>query len=281
MKVLNDISDVREFRKDSITQSLGFVPTMGALHEGHLSLIKKAKKENDLTIVSIFVNPAQFNNSKDLERYPRIPEKDLALLDTLGVDAVFLPSLECIYPDGFKTYVNVEALSEQLEGASRPGHFKGVCTVVTKLFNMVEADRAYFGQKDAQQLFMIKKMVTDLNINVEVIGCETCREPDGLAMSSRNLLLETEDRQGAPILYRSLTKGKEMIEQGEKKADVIISEMTAMIESEPRAKIDYIAVNDFNTLEAATRLSGEVLISLAVFFGAVRLIDNVVVTVAD
>ena len=280
MKVFNEISQVRQFRKDAITKTLGFVPTMGALHKGHLSLIERSKNGNDLTIASIFVNPAQFNNEEDLNRYPRIPEKDLKLLEQMGVDAVFLPTVDCIYPSGFKTYVNVDDLTEVLEGASRPGHFKGVCTVVTKLFNMVSPDRAYLGQKDAQQLFMIRKMVKDLNMNVEVTGCPTCREEDGLAMSSRNLLLESEDRKGAPVLYRSLKKAEELIKNGEKNAETILTEMTTLIQGEPRSNIDYIAINDFKTLAAVKTLHGEILISLAVFFGKVRLIDNIIIHVA-
>lgn len=279
MKVFNDVSQVRQFRKDAFDRKLGFVPTMGALHDGHLSLIEKAKSENDLVIVSIFVNPAQFNNQEDLERYPRIPEKDISLLEHKGVDAVFLPSVDSIYPDGFKTYVNVDDLTEVLEGASRPGHFKGVCTVVTKLFNMVAPDNAYFGQKDAQQLFMIKKMVKDLNINVDVIGCPTCREEDGLAMSSRNLLLDSESRKGAPVIFQSLNKAKTLVESGERNADIILNKMTELINSEPLAKIDYISINNFETLEMSESLKGEILISMAVFFGKVRLIDNIILMI--
>lgn len=281
MKVFNEISQVRQFRKDAITKKLGFVPTMGALHEGHLSLIQRAKRENDLTIASIFVNPTQFNNKEDLKRYPRIPEKDLTLLKKLGVDAVFLPTVDCIYPPSFRTYVNVEDLSELLEGASRAGHFKGVCTVVTKLFNMVAPDHAYFGQKDAQQLFMIKKMVKDLNMNIQITGCPTCREEDGLAMSSRNLLLQADDRKSAPILYQSLKRAEEMVQKGEKNAETILKEMTALIQSEPQSNIDYIAINDFKTLAPVDILKGEILISLAVFFGKVRLIDNIILKIAS
>ena len=259
-----------------MTGSVGFVPTMGYLHQGHLSLVKRARNENSAAIVSIFVNPTQFGPSEDLSTYPRDTERDLALLQQENADIVFMPSSEEMYPEGFDSWVDVGEITRQLEGSHRPGHFKGVTTVVAKLFNIVEPTRAYFGQKDAQQAIVIRKMVTDLNMNLEVIVAPTVRESDGLAMSSRNVYLNTQERQAATVLFKALTQAQELREKGEKDAETIRQGMALLINKEPLAKIDYISIADAQTLEELTEVNGPAVASLAVRIGNTRLIDNIV-----
>lgn len=275
MKVIEKIADIRKWRRQ-LEGSVGFVPTMGYLHEGHLSLVRQAREETDTVIVSIFVNPTQFGPKEDFKSYPRDTKRDLAMLKPL-TDVVFMPTEAEMYPEGYDTWVVPGDVTERLEGAARPGHFRGVATVVAKLFNIVQPDRAYFGQKDAQQVAVIKKMVTDLNINLEIVACPTVREPDGLAMSSRNIYLNREQRRAATVLYRALTLAQELWEQGEKEAGVIRHKMTELIEKEPLADISYISVADTETLkEMLHRIKPPALVSLAVKFGKTRLIDNII-----
>ncbi|WP_029521219.1 pantoate--beta-alanine ligase [Persephonella sp. IF05-L8] len=265
---------VKNLKKEG--KSIGFVPTMGYLHEGHISLMRCSKKDNDITVVSIFVNPIQFGVNEDLDRYPRDLERDLEICKKEGVDYVFHPSVEEMYPEDFSTYVIVEGLTEGLCGAYRPGHFKGVTTVVNKLFNIVQPDRAYFGEKDYQQLKVIQKMVKDLNMNVQVIGCPIVREPDGLAMSSRNKYLSPEERKAALSLSKALFKAKEMFKSGETDINKIRKEMEKIILSHPEVKeIQYIEFIDAETLKPKERLEKGSIIALAVFVGNTRLIDNI------
>jgi pantoate--beta-alanine ligase len=275
MEVVKTIAEFRSLRA-SLPEPLGFVPTMGYLHEGHLSLVRQAKAENKSLVVSIFVNPTQFAPNEDLDRYPRDLEGDLSLLEKEGVDIVFAPSAEEMYPPVFSSRVEVDKLTRRLEGASRPGHFAGVTTVVAKLFNIVQPTRAYFGQKDAQQAIVIKKMVADLNINLEVIVLPTVREPDGLAMSSRNSYLNAEERQAALVLHRALMLVQGLWSQGEKDAEKLRNEMAKLIGKEPLANIDYISIADIKTLEELKELKTPALVSMAVKIGKTRLIDNVV-----
>ena len=265
---------VKNLKKEG--KSIGFVPTMGYLHEGHISLMRCSKKDNDITVVSIFVNPIQFGVNEDLDRYPRDLERDLEICKKEGVDYVFHPSVEEMYPEDFSTYVIVEGLTEGLCGAYRPGHFKGVTTVVNKLFNIVQPDRAYFGEKDYQQLKVIQKMIKDLNMNVQVIGCPIVREPDGLAMSSRNKYLSPEERKAALSLSKALFKAKEMFKSGETDIHKIKKEMEKIILSHPEVKeIQYIEFVDAETLKPKERLEKGSIIALAVFVGNTRLIDNI------
>jgi pantoate--beta-alanine ligase len=275
MKVIETIAEVKKARHE-LKGSVGFVPTMGYLHEGHLSLVKRARAENDTATASIFVNPTQFGPKEDFESYPRDTERDLALLEKEKTDIVFMPSAAEIYPPRFNSWVEVEDITGRLEGASRPGHFRGVTTVVAKLFNIVEPTRAYFGQKDAQQLAVIKKMVKDLNMDLEIVACPTVREPDGLAMSSRNTYLNPEERKAATVLYQSLNLAKEMWLKGEKNADKIRREMTGLIRRQPLAHIDYVSIADNETLEELEEIKTPALVSLAVKIGKPRLIDNIV-----
>lgn len=274
MKVVGTIVEMRALR-EVLSEPIGFVPTMGYLHGGHLALVKQARAENSSVVVSIFVNPTQFAPQEDFDTYPRDLERDLALLKKEKIDAVFTPSSNEMYPTGFSSSVQVGKISERLEGASRPGHFRGVATVVTKLFNIVAPTRAYFGQKDAQQAIVIKKMVIDLNMNVEVVVVPTVREKDGLAMSSRNIYLNPEERQAATVLFKALTHAQELWVKGEKSAVSIRQEMTALIEKEPLANIDYVSVADRQTLEELTTIDRPALVSLAVRIGKTRLIDNI------
>ncbi|MDP3025053.1 MAG: pantoate--beta-alanine ligase [candidate division Zixibacteria bacterium] len=260
-------------------KKISFVPTMGALHKGHLSLVKKAKRLGDFVVASIFVNPAQFGPKEDYKKYPRDLRKDKELLQQAGCDLIFAPRVEDIYPEGYLTYVNIDELSNKLEGASRPGHFKGVCTIVAKLFNIVQPDFAIFGQKDAQQAIIIQKMTEDLNFPVRIIVCPTVREKDGLACSSRNSYLNTEERDQAKILYQSLKLGQKMIKAGEKNPLKIIKKIRELINNQKLAKIDYIALTDTQTLEPVRKIKGELLLSLAVKFGKTRLIDNLKICV--
>ena len=274
MKVIEKIAEMRQAR-NKIAGSVGFVPTMGYLHEGHLSLVKRAKEENPSVVVSIFVNPTQFGPKEDYKSYPRNTRRDLSMLDPVA-DFVFMPSALEMYPEKYDSWVEVKDITERLEGAVRPGHFRGVTTVVNKLFNIVEPAKAYFGQKDAQQVAVIKKMVADLDMNLEIMVCPTVREPDGLAMSSRNTRLTREQRQAAPVLYRALTLAQELWSQGEKDAGTIRHEMTELIEKEPLANIDYISIANNETLKEIHRVRPPALVSMAVKFGKVRLIDNII-----
>ncbi len=274
--VISTINEVRNIVKEWKTQGLtvGFVPTMGYLHEGHESLIKRANEENDRVVVSIFVNPIQFGPKEDLSTYPRDLERDKVLCKGAGADIIFHPENEEMYFGDFSTFVDMTGLTDELCGKSRPTHFKGVCTVVTKLFNIVAPHRAYFGEKDAQQLAVIRRMVRDLNIDVEVVGCPIVREEDGLAKSSRNTYLSEEERRAATILNKALTEAKSKITNGERVASNIINSITETISTEPLAKIDYVQVVDCFSMEPVSTLDKSVLVAIAVFIGKTRLIDN-------
>jgi pantoate--beta-alanine ligase len=278
MNVLTTVSEVRAFRARAGGRSgtLGLVPTMGALHAGHLSLVARARGENDRVAASIFVNPAQFGANEDLAAYPRTPENDLRLLESLGVDAVWTPSPGDVYPRGFQTFVTVDDVSAPLEGARRPGHFRGVATVVAKLFNVFEPDRAYFGQKDAQQVAVIQRMAFDLSFPVDVVVCPTVREADGLALSSRNVFLSPVERRAAPVLNRALLAARAAFESGERDAKRLRAVLAGTLAAEPLARPDYVSVSDAVTLRELERVTGPALVSLAVRFGGTRLIDNVV-----
>jgi pantoate--beta-alanine ligase len=254
---------------------IGLVPTMGYLHEGHLGLVRIARKRSDVLVVSVFVNPTQFGPKEDFRRYPRDFKRDKSLLEQEGCDFVFAPRMKEMYPDGYLTYVSTDKIIQGLEGAMRPGHFRGVTTVVAKLFNIVQPDMAAFGQKDAQQAVVLKKMVEDLNFGTKMIIAPTVRERDGLALSSRNLYLSEEERKQAKVLYQALRAAKEMIRQGERNVSKIVSKMRTLIGRQSLAKIEYIAITDADSLELLNELKGEILISLAVRFGKTRLIDNV------
>lgn len=275
MKIVSTIEEVRaqvkEWKKEG--QSIGFVPTMGYLHEGHMSLIDAAG-ENDKVVVSIFVNPMQFGPTEDLASYPRDLEHDAKLCEEHGVDLIFHPTPEEMYGDQFYSYVDMDVLTKELCGLSRPVHFRGVCTVVTKLFNIVTPDRAYFGQKDAQQLAVIKRMVKDLNMPLTITGCPIIREEDGLAKSSRNTYLLPEERKAALVLSRSIFLGKEMVEKGERDCKKILAAMTAEIEKEPLAKIDYVKIVDLDTMQQVEKIDRGILAAIAVYIGKTRLIDN-------
>lgn len=265
----------RKLRRENKTVS--FVPTMGALHEGHIALVKEARAASDIVIVSIFVNPEQFNDKGDLERYPRDLTTDAALLAQYEVDYVFAPEDSEIYPEGFSTYVYVEGVSEGLEGASRPGHFRGVATIVTILFNAVRPDLAFFGQKDAQQVAVIKRLTTDLGFETEIVVVPTVREESGLALSSRNRILTSEEREKASVIFASLRDAKIAFKQGERNAAKLIEMVQTRIGSEPLAAIDYVSIVDPKTLEPVEKVPDtETLIAVAVRFGSVRLIDNIV-----
>ncbi len=273
MKVVETIAAMKAER-GKLTGSVGFVPTMGYLHEGHLALVRHARTETLSVIVSIFVNPTQFGPQEDFATYPRDPERDLALLEKENVGVVFMPSAQEMYPEGFSSSVAVEGITERLEGKPRPGHFMGVTTVVAKLFNIVQPDRAYFGQKDAHQLAVIRKMVSDLNMNLEIVAVPTVREPDGLAMSSRNTNLTPEERKAAPVLWKALCLARGHWENGEKDAARLRQEMTTLIEREPFAQIEYVSIADPETLEELAKIAEPALVSLAVRIGGTRLIDN-------
>ena len=255
--------------------TVGLVPTMGYLHEGHLSLIRRARDECDHVVVSIFVNPTQFGPKEDLSKYPRDLDRDLSLIEPY-TDLVWMPSAGIMYPPGYQTWVEVEAITRLLEGAHRPGHFRGVTTVVAKLFNAVQPHRAYFGQKDAQQVAVIRRMVQDLNFPIEIVVCPTSREPDGLAMSSRNVYLDPGQRKAATVLFRSLSAAKEQYTQGERNAETLRSAMKQVLAGEPLAETQYVSCADYDTLEELETVTGKTLLSMAVFIGKTRLIDNVV-----
>lgn len=256
--------------------TVGLVLTMGYLHEGHLSLIRRAKEECDHVAVSIFVNPTQFGANEDLSKYPRDLERDLNLIDPLGVDLVWNPTPDVMYPPGYQTWVEVESLTHPLEGSMRPGHFKGVTTIVAKLFNGVQPHKAYFGQKDAQQAAVIRQMVRDLNFPIEMVICPTVREADGLAMSSRNKYLEGDDRQAATVLFRALSAANSAYESGERNAETLRATMKDILASEPRANPQYVSCADYDTLEELDVVRGKALLSMAVLIGKTRLIDNFV-----
>ena len=275
MKVVEKIDDMRRLRQQ-LAEPVGLVPTMGYLHEGHLALVRQARTENSSVVVSIFVNPTQFGPQEDFEKYPRDHVLDLAILEKEKTDIVFMPSVTEMYPPQFNSWVEVGKITERLEGASRPGHFRGVATVVAKLFNIVQPTRAYFGQKDAQQLLVIKKMVADLNMNLEIVTVPTVREPDGLAMSSRNIYLNPQERQAALVLYQALSLAQELWLQGERDAGRMRRQMLALIKKQPLADIDYVSIADTETLDELDTVKPPALVSLAVRIGKTRLIDNVV-----
>lgn len=279
INVVHTINEVREQVKEWRKQgfSIGFVPTMGYLHEGHQSLIKKAVEENDKVVVSVFVNPMQFAPTEDLESYPRDLEADAKLCDETGAHLIFNPEPEEMYSQGFCSFVDMNGPTDELCGKSRPIHFRGVCTVVNKLFNIVMPDRAYFGQKDAQQLAVIKRMVADLNIPIEIIGCPIIREEDGLAKSSRNTYLNEEERKAALILSKTIFMGQELVKNGMKDAKKLIALMKENIEKEPLAKIDYVEVVDFDDISIKDEISDNTLVAMAVYIGKTRLIDNFII----
>ncbi len=277
MKVVTSVAGMkalsRQWRAEG--KKIGFVPTMGYLHEGHLSLVRESKKRADVTVVSIFVNPAQFGPAEDFKKYPRDLEKDAAYLAKGGVDGLFHPAAAEIYPPGYKTYVEVRGLQDRLCGKSRPGHFQGVATVVLKLFEIVEPDIAFFGAKDAQQVLIIEKMAADLDLDVEVVTCPLVREPDGLALSSRNAYLSPEERKAALVLSISLRWAERAVAAGERDAAKVIGGIRSVIEAEPLARIDYVEAVEPANLEPVADVRGDVLIALAVFIGSTRLIDNI------
>lgn len=279
MKIVSTVEQVREEVKKWRQQGLtvGLVPTMGYLHEGHKSLIDKAVAQNDKVVVSVFVNPIQFGPTEDLATYPRNLERDAALCEDAGAALIFHPEKEDMYFDDFCTYIDMDGLTKGLCGKTRPIHFRGVCTVVGKLFNIVYPDRAYFGQKDAQQLAVVRRMVRDLNFDLEIVGCPIIREEDGLAKSSRNTYLSEEERKAAVILHKGLVKGEEMVSAGEKDVKKVLDAITEIIESEPLARIDYVEAVDFDNIETIDTIEGSVLVAVAVYIGKTRLIDNFIV----
>lgn len=273
VKTIQEVRDiVKEWRKEG--QTIGLVPTMGYLHEGHASLIDASVKDNDKTVVSVFVNPTQFAPNEDFASYPRDIQHDSALCEEHGADLIFNPEPSEMYDDGFSTYVDMSVLTEDLCGISRPIHFRGVCTVVSKLLHIVQPDRAYFGEKDAQQLAIIKHMVHDLNMNVTIIGCPIVREPDGLAKSSRNTYLNEQERRAALILSKTIQLGKHLVENGERDVKTILDAMKANIETEPLAKIDYVKIVDSMTIQPVEKIEKPILCAMAVYIGKTRLIDN-------
>ncbi len=278
MRIFHTVAEIREFvwQARAEGRSVGLVPTMGYLHEGHLTLMRQAGKQCDTVIISIFVNPTQFGPGEDLAGYPRDLARDAAMAEGAGVDAIFNPSAEEMYPSGYNTYINVEGITEKLCGASRPGHFRGVATVVAKLFNIVKPDCAFFGQKDAQQALVIKRMVADLNIDVEVVAVPTVREHDGLAMSSRNIYLDPEQRRAALSLSSSLNRAAAEVGAGQRDASKIRQLVINMIKAEPLAEIDYVEIYSYPDLEPVEIIKGPALLALAVRFGRARLIDNII-----
>jgi pantoate--beta-alanine ligase len=280
MEIINRIPRMRSVARDMRGEGsrVGLVPTMGALHEGHLSLMARAREMCDIVVASVFVNPTQFGPAEDYDRYPRDLARDAELAFARGVDFIFAPTADDMYPEDFVTYVTVEGLSERLEGASRPGHFRGVTTVVNKLFNIVQPNFAFFGRKDAQQVIVIKRMVRDLAMDVEVVVGPIVREEDGLALSSRNVYLSADERQGATVLRRALERARAMYNGGESDAGRLLAAIRAVVEAEPSARLDYVAITETRRLEPVALISSDepTLISMAVFFGKTRLIDNIV-----
>lgn len=281
MKIVTTIAEVRAevkaWKKEGLT--VGLVPTMGFLHEGHKSLMTAAKAGNDRVVVSIFVNPMQFGPTEDLASYPRDLEHDAALCESAGVDLIFHPEPEELYPEGFVSFVDMNGLTKELCGKSRPIHFRGVCTVCNKLFNIVKPDRAYFGEKDAQQLAVIRRMAADLNMDLEIVGCPIVREPDGLAKSSRNIYLTAEERRQALILSKAVALAGQLFDSGERHAQVIKDRMTELIETMPLAEIDYVQIVDSLTIEPVDEITRDALAAVAVRFGKARLIDNITLKV--
>ncbi|MBM4044641.1 MAG: pantoate--beta-alanine ligase [Planctomycetes bacterium] len=280
MQIVETIPEMKRLREEMRRAGLriGFVPTMGALHEGHLSLMRVARCESDRVVVSIFVNPTQFGPKEDFSKYPRQLAEDCRMCESVGVDVVFAPSLKEMYPDGYCTFVEQTRLTDVLCGAARPGHFRGVTTVVTKLFNSVAPDVAYFGQKDFQQTVVIKRMAADLDMDVKIVVLPTVREPDGLAMSSRNKYLSASERKDALCLSGALQRAEALVKAGERKASVLLAEMTRLISAAPTAKIDYVAVVDPESLAEVSEIGREAVAALAVRIGTTRLIDNAVLT---
>lgn len=281
IQVVHTIKEVREcvrqWRKEGL--SIGLVPTMGFLHEGHKSLIDKAVSQNDRVVVSVFVNPMQFGPTEDLDKYPRDLEADTRLCESAGANLIFNPQPEEMYAEGFCSFVDMNGPTAELCGKSRPIHFRGVCTVVNKLFNIATPDRAYFGQKDAQQLSVIKRMVKDLNIPVEIVPCPIVREADGLAKSSRNTYLNVEERKAALILSRAIKLGRECVENGERDTKTVLEKMRTLISTEPLARIDYVEAVDFESVQKVDAVKGETLFAIAVYIGKTRLIDNFIVNI--
>jgi pantoate--beta-alanine ligase len=273
VRTLTTVRQVREWHQMH-GGKLGLVPTMGYLHAGHASLVERARRENERVAASLFVNPTQFGPGEDFARYPRDLERDQALLQSAGCDLLFAPAVEEMYAPGAATFVDVGPLAEPLEGARRPGHFRGVATVVLKLFGIFRPERAYFGQKDAQQLAVIRRLARDLNLAVEIVGCPTVREADGLAMSSRNAYLTPEERRAAPVLYRALSAAREPWTAGERRGDVLRAAMKGVLDAEPLARIDYVSAAEPDTLAEIEEARGPALLSMAVFLGRARLIDN-------
>lgn len=279
MQVIKDISTLREAVRE-LPRPVGFVPTMGYLHEGHLSLARAARQACASVVVSIFVNPSQFGPNEDFSRYPRDLERDQRYLSEVPVDIIWTPDNLTMYPEDYQTWISVEKVAAPLEGKMRPGHFRGVATIVAKLFNCVQPDRVYFGQKDAQQVRVIQQMIRDLNFPLEMIVCPTARESDGLAMSSRNVYLNAEERKAAPVLYRALQNARRRFDEGERNADILRRQIETEIQAEPLASIQYVSIADADTLEELKVIQKDALISLAVFFGKTRLIDNIRLEIA-
>jgi pantoate--beta-alanine ligase len=279
MEVIQRIPQMKEVSRKARSEGkvIGLVPTMGFLHEGHLSLVREARKMADIVVVSIFVNPAQFAPTEDFDKYPRDVTRDAELLTSEKTDYIFLPKAEEMFPANYHTYVKVRDLSAKMCGVSRPDHFEGVTTVVLKLFHIVDPHFAYFGQKDAQQLVIIRRMIGDLNLDVEIVRLPIVREPDGLAMSSRNTYLSPEERKAATVLYRALQDAQKRVDEGERKSKALIKEIREIIESEPLARIDYISITDMTELTELKTLKGKSLIAVAAYFGSTRLIDNIIV----
>ena len=278
MRIIQDPAEMQRLAEDERRQgkSLGLVPTMGALHEGHLSLIRRCRAENDVAIMSLFVNPTQFNRRDDLERYPRDLEGDSRMARAAGVDIIFAPTVEGMYPDGYTTHVSVERLTERWEGASRPGHFRGVATVCAKLFTICRPHRAYFGQKDYQQSLVVRRLAADLNLGLEIVVLPTVREADGLALSSRNALLSPEERRQAAVLSQALFDAQKAVRSGERDAGLLAAAIEARIRSAPLARLDYVGVCDPETLEPLIEITGKAVAVVAASFGSTRLIDNAI-----
>ncbi len=275
MKTVTTLEELRKAMGE-MPRPAGFVPTMGYLHAGHISLVRAARAECASVVVSIFVNPTQFGPREDLGSYPRDLPRDLSMLDSVGADLVWIPTPEVMYPPGYQTWVEVQNLTRRLEGEVRPGHFRGVATVVTKLFNIVRPDKAFFGQKDGQQVLVIRKMVEDLNMEPEIVTVPTVREPDGVAMSSRNVYLSKEERKAAPVLYRGLMAAEVAFKNGERNPQRLCKIVTDMIAGEPLARVDYVEIRSIPNLEPIEMIDGPALLAVAVYFTNVRLIDNVV-----
>ena len=275
MHTVITLPDLRTARL-SFSGTVGLVPTMGYLHEGHLSLVRRAREECEHVIVSIFVNPTQFGAGEDLAKYPRDLDRDLKRMEPFSPDLVWIPTAEIMYPPGYQTWVEVEEVTSPLEGAMRPGHFKGVTTIVAKLFNAVQPHKAYFGQKDAQQVAVIRQMARDLNCPIEIVVCPIVREPDGLAMSSRNVYLDPDQRKAATVLFRALSAAKDVYDRGERDAGMLRQIMTEVLATEALVQVQYVSCADYDTLEELAIIEGKALLSMAVFLGKTRLIDNLV-----